>query len=51
MKKLEKKYIYPSECVKIKSDAVDLVRDNKDKTGVPIGVFIEQCIREKLGKK
>jgi hypothetical protein len=38
------------ESVKLDKNVVDLVRAHKDKTFVPISVFIEQAIREKLKK-
>lgn len=37
--------------VKIKTDIVDKVEKNKQKTGVPISVFFEQAAIEKLNKK
>lgn len=36
--------------VKLKGHVVDKVDANKKKTGVPIGIFIEQAIEEKLTK-
>jgi len=40
-----------TESIKLKSSIVDKVRKNKVKTGVPITVFIEKAITEKLDKK
>lgn len=37
-----------TESVKLDVKVVDLVRGNKDKTGVPIGTFFEQAATEKL---
>ena len=36
------------ESVKLKSSVVNLVRSNKEITGVPIGTFFEQAATEKL---
>lgn len=36
------------ESVKMRKSIVDLVRDNKEKTRVPIGAFFEQLAIEKL---
>lgn len=36
------------ESVKIKSNVVNKVRDNKKTTGVPVGTFFEQAAEEKL---
>jgi hypothetical protein len=38
------------ESVKIAKSVVDLVRDNKKKTYMPIGIFFEQAAIEKLKK-
>ena len=38
----------PKENVKLKTAIVNLVRANKEKTGVPIGIFFEQAAMEKL---
>lgn len=40
-----------AENVKIKTSAVNKVRENKKKTGVPVGVFFEQAAEEKLKSK
>jgi hypothetical protein len=40
----------PQESVKLKTDVVNLVRDEKKKTGVAIGRFIEFAIVEKINK-
>lgn len=36
------------ESVKLSKDLVNKVRDNKVKTGVPIAVFIESAVDDKL---
>ena len=38
------------ENVSLKTEVVNKVRRNKEKTGVPIGIFFEQAALEKLGK-
>jgi hypothetical protein len=38
------------ESVRLNKEVVDLVRAHKEKTFVPISVFIEQAIKEKLKK-
>lgn len=40
-----------TESIKLKSEIVKLVRKNKEETGVPITIFIEQATTEKLNKK
>ena len=37
-----------TESVKLRTDVIKLVRDEKQKTGVSIGRFIEDAILEKL---
>lgn len=37
--------------VRIKEETVNLVRDNKVRTGVPVNVFFEQAALEKLDKQ
>lgn len=37
-----------TESIKLKSEIVQKVRQNKKKTGVPITTFIEQATNEKL---
>ncbi len=44
----EKKIEY--ESVKLNKEVVDLVRDNKKKTFVPISIFFENAAKEKLKK-
>lgn len=39
------------ESVKINTDTIKLLRENKNKTGVPISTFIDKLIRKALGKK
>lgn len=39
------------ESVKIKTETVNKVRDNKEITGIPVGVFFAQAAEEKLKKK
>ena len=39
------------ESVKIRVGVVNKVRDNKKKTGVPVGTFFEQAAEEKLQPK
>jgi len=39
------------EPVKLKTSVVDLVRKNKQETGVNIGFFFEEAALEKLRKK
>lgn len=39
------------ESIKLKKEIVDKVRDNKKKTGTPIGFFFEQAALEKLLSK
>ncbi len=39
------------ESVKLESSVVDKVRDQKKKTAIPIGKFIEMAILEKLKRK
>jgi len=39
------------ESVKLKKSVVNLVRDNKTKTGVPIGIFFEQSAIKNLNRK
>ena len=41
----------PKENVKIKTQVVNLVRANKEKTRVPIGTFFEQAVMEKLKRQ
>lgn len=37
-----------TESVKIDIEVVSMVKENKEKTGVPIGTFFEQAAKEKL---
>lgn len=46
MGNVEEKY----ESVKISKETVNLVRENKKKTGVPISIFIEKLIKKALKK-
>lgn len=39
------------ESVKLKKEIIDLVRQNKEKTGVPVSTFFEQAAFEKLKKQ
>lgn len=48
---MKKKTPTETESVKIKKTIVDMVRDNKAKTGVPINIFFEQSAIEKLSAK
>jgi hypothetical protein len=48
-----KKHIVEEEeyvSVRIKKSVVEKVRDNKEKTFIPIGVFFEMAAEEKLKK-
>ena len=38
------------ESIKIRKDYADLVRENKRKTKIPIGAFVEFAIESILGK-
>ncbi len=40
-----------TESVKLNAEIVDLVRKNKEKTGVAVGRFFEIAAEEKLNKK
>lgn len=51
MKKKEEKSPTDFETIKIKRRIVEKVRDNKEKTGVPIGTFFELAAEEKLKTK
>lgn len=51
MNKSKKKYEYPTESVKIKTEVLNKVREDKKETGVPIGAFLEIAAEEKLERQ
>ena len=51
MKAKKKKEIPELESVKIKKETVDLVRENKKKSYIPIGEFFHLAALEKLNHK
>ena len=47
----KKKGFYKLENVKLKAATVATLRENKEKTGIPITTFVEQAVAEKLNKQ